>query len=62
MRGSRPQALTGFAESPIGLEASMLVHDARSPELISEVSIPIAVSVLPEALHEAVRAGFRSHR
>ena len=59
MRGSRLQALTGSADSPIGLAAFMLVHDARRPELISEVSIPVAVSVFPDELHEAVRAGFR---
>lgn len=62
MRGSRPQTLTGFADSPIGLAAFMVVHDARSPELISEVSVPVAVGVFPEELHEAVRAGFRAPR
>jgi hypothetical protein len=59
MRGSRPRMLSGFADSPISLAAFMLVHDARRPELISEVSIPVAVSVFPDELHEAVRAGFR---
>jgi pimeloyl-ACP methyl ester carboxylesterase len=36
MMGTRPQTLTGFADSPIGLAAFMLDHDARSLELISQ--------------------------
>jgi pimeloyl-ACP methyl ester carboxylesterase len=32
--GTRPQTLTGFADSPIGLAAFMLDHDAASLELI----------------------------
>jgi pimeloyl-ACP methyl ester carboxylesterase len=35
--GSRPQTLTGFADSPVGLAAFMIDHDARSLELISRV-------------------------
>jgi len=35
MMGSRPQTLTGLADSPVGLAAFMLDHDARSLELIS---------------------------
>ncbi|HEY1150528.1 MAG TPA: epoxide hydrolase [Pseudoduganella sp.] len=33
--GTRPQTLTGLADSPIGLAAFLLDHDARSLELIS---------------------------
>jgi pimeloyl-ACP methyl ester carboxylesterase len=33
--GSRPQTLTGLADSPVGLATFMLDHDARSLELIS---------------------------
>ena len=33
--GSRPQTLTGLADSPVGLAAFLLDHDARSYELIS---------------------------
>ena len=36
MMGSRPQTLTGLVDSPIGLAAFMLDHDARSYELISQ--------------------------
>jgi len=36
MMGTRPQTLTGFADSPVGLAAFMLDHDARSLELISQ--------------------------
>jgi len=35
MMGSRPQSLTGLADSPIGLAAFLLDHDAKSLELIS---------------------------
>jgi hypothetical protein len=35
--GSRPQTLTGFADSPIGLATFLLDHDARSLELIARV-------------------------
>ena len=35
MMGSRPQTLTGLADSPVGLAAFMLDHDAASLELIS---------------------------
>lgn len=35
MMGTRPQTLTGLADSPVGLAAFMLDHDARSLELIS---------------------------
>jgi pimeloyl-ACP methyl ester carboxylesterase len=35
MMGSRPQTLTGLADSPIGLAAFMLDHDVRSQELIA---------------------------
>ena len=35
--GSRPQSLTGLADSPVGLAAFMLDHDARSYELIARV-------------------------
>jgi pimeloyl-ACP methyl ester carboxylesterase len=35
MMGTRPQTLTGFADSPVGLAAFMLDHDAASLELIS---------------------------
>jgi len=34
---SRPQTLTGFADSPIGLATFLLDHDARSLELIARV-------------------------
>jgi pimeloyl-ACP methyl ester carboxylesterase len=34
--GSRPQSLTGLADSPVGLAAFMLDHDAKSLELISQ--------------------------
>ena len=34
--GSRPQSLTGMADSPVGLAAFMLDHDAKSLELISQ--------------------------
>ncbi len=34
--GTRPQTLTGLADSPVGLAAFMLDHDARSLELISQ--------------------------
>jgi pimeloyl-ACP methyl ester carboxylesterase len=33
--GTRPQTLTGLADSPVGLAAFMLDHDARSLELIT---------------------------
>jgi pimeloyl-ACP methyl ester carboxylesterase len=36
MMGKRPQTLTGLTDSPVGLAAFMLDHDARSLELISE--------------------------
>jgi pimeloyl-ACP methyl ester carboxylesterase len=35
LMGSRPQTLTGFVDSPVGLAAFMLDHDALSLELIS---------------------------
>lgn len=35
MMGSRPQTLTGLADSPVGLAAFMLDHDAKSLELIA---------------------------
>src|SRR5258705_2331592 len=35
--GLRPQTLYGIADSPVGLAAYFLYHDARSPELISRV-------------------------
>ena len=35
MMGMRPQTLTGLADSPVGLAAFMLDHDARSLELIA---------------------------
>ncbi|MFC3572344.1 epoxide hydrolase [Streptomyces yaanensis] len=35
MMGSRPQSLTGLADSPVGLAAFMLDHDAASLEMIS---------------------------
>jgi len=34
--GTRPQTLTGLADSPVGLAAFLLDHDARSLELISK--------------------------
>ena len=34
---TRPQTLTGLADSPVGLAAFMIDHDARSLELISRV-------------------------
>jgi len=34
--GSRPQSLTGLADSPVGLAAFLLDHDAKSLELISQ--------------------------
>jgi pimeloyl-ACP methyl ester carboxylesterase len=33
--GNRPQTLTGFADSPVGLAAFMIDHDARSYDLIA---------------------------
>ncbi|MFC3746971.1 epoxide hydrolase family protein [Paenibacillus sp. GCM10012306] len=36
MMGTRPQTLTGLADSPVGLAAFMLDHDAKSLELISQ--------------------------
>ena len=35
--GHRPQTLYGIADSPVGLAAYLLDHDARSYELISRV-------------------------
>ena len=35
--GSRPQTLYGIADSPVGLAAWMLDHDARSQEMIARV-------------------------
>ncbi|MEU5942608.1 epoxide hydrolase [Micromonospora sp. NPDC047548] len=35
MMGTRPQTLTGLADSPVGLAAFLLDHDARSLDLIS---------------------------
>ncbi|SFI40828.1 Pimeloyl-ACP methyl ester carboxylesterase [Paenibacillus sp. UNC496MF] len=35
LMGTRPQTLTGLADSPVGLAAFMLDHDAKSLELIS---------------------------
>ncbi|MEU6644595.1 epoxide hydrolase family protein [Saccharomonospora sp. NPDC046836] len=37
MMASRPQTLTGLADSPVGLAAFLLDHDAKSLELISRV-------------------------
>jgi pimeloyl-ACP methyl ester carboxylesterase len=39
MMGTRPQTLTGFADSPVGLAAFMLDHDARSYERISHLFV-----------------------
>jgi hypothetical protein len=36
MMASRPQTLTGLADSPVGLAAFMIDHDARSYELIAQ--------------------------
>ncbi|MEV0731069.1 epoxide hydrolase family protein [Polymorphospora sp. NPDC050346] len=36
MMGTRPQTLTGLADSPVGMAAFLLDHDARSLELISQ--------------------------
>jgi hypothetical protein len=33
--GTRPQTLTAFADSPVGLATFMIDHDARSLELIA---------------------------
>ncbi|MBE1488502.1 epoxide hydrolase family protein [Plantactinospora soyae] len=35
--GTRPQTLTAFADSPVGMAAFMIDHDAKSLELISQV-------------------------
>ena len=35
--GLRPQTLYGIADSPVGLAAYLLDHDARSYELIARV-------------------------
>ena len=37
MMGDRPQTLTGLVDSPVGLAAFMLDHDAKSLKLISRV-------------------------
>jgi pimeloyl-ACP methyl ester carboxylesterase len=37
MMGTRPQTLTGLADSPIGLAAFILGHDTKSYELITRV-------------------------
>jgi pimeloyl-ACP methyl ester carboxylesterase len=37
MMGTRPQTLTGFADSPIGMAAFMFDHDKKSLALFSEV-------------------------
>jgi pimeloyl-ACP methyl ester carboxylesterase len=37
MMGTRPQTLTGFADSPVGLAAFLIDHDDRSYELIARV-------------------------
>ncbi|WP_109525825.1 MULTISPECIES: epoxide hydrolase family protein [Nocardia] len=37
MMGTRPQTLTGLADSPVGLAAFLLDHDAASLDLISRV-------------------------
>ncbi|MEU1603572.1 epoxide hydrolase family protein [Micromonospora matsumotoense] len=37
MMATRPQTLTGLADSPVGLASFLLDHDARSLELISRV-------------------------
>lgn len=34
--GTRPQTLTGLADSPVGLAAFMLDHDSKSLKLISD--------------------------
>lgn len=105
MMATRPQTLTGLADSPVGLAAFLLDHDAASLELISRVfagqsegltrddvldnitlfwltntgvsasrlyaenklsffaakgvspSVPVAVSVFPDELYRARRAG-----
>jgi len=36
LMGTRPQTLTGLADSPVGLAAFMIDHDARSYELIAQ--------------------------
>ena len=105
MMGSRPQTLTGLADSPVALAAFMIDHDAKSLELISRafaghaegltrddvldnithfwltntgasasrlfsediksgisffgvkgVSIPVAMSVFPDELHEVPKS------
>lgn len=37
MMATRPQTLTGLADSPVGLAAFLLDHDAKSLDLISRV-------------------------
>ncbi|MCM0676426.1 epoxide hydrolase 1 [Micromonospora phytophila] len=37
LMGTRPETLTGFADSPVGLATYMIDHDARSLDLICEV-------------------------
>ena len=37
--GSRPQSLTGLADSPVGLAAFMLDHDKRSQEQIADLFV-----------------------
>src|SRR6267143_958741 len=69
--GLRPQTLYGIADSPVGLAAYFLDHDARSYELISRVfegesegltrddildNITVAVSVFPDELYPAPRS------
>jgi hypothetical protein len=39
MMGRRPQTLTGLVDSPVGLAAFMIDHDARSLELISQAFV-----------------------
>jgi pimeloyl-ACP methyl ester carboxylesterase len=46
--GTRPQTLTGFADSPIGLETFLLDHDARSLELISRSFDGYAKGITPD--------------
>jgi hypothetical protein len=52
-----------LADSPVGLAAFMLDHDARSYKLSAQafdgnknVSIPAAVSVFPDELYQAPRS------
>jgi pimeloyl-ACP methyl ester carboxylesterase len=48
LMGDRPQSLTGFADSPVGLAAFMIDHDPASHEMIARSIIGQAEGLTPD--------------